>query len=105
MSNRNGNKQIGPPCGRTRRQFLWEAGAGFAGVALAGLLGDDGFLGSQAYAADEAFCTGTMGELAAVTSIDGRTIGDGRPGPMVARLSALFGELTQRDGTVVVEEN
>ena len=60
---------------------------------------------AQAYAADEAFCTGTMGELAAVTSIDGRTIGDGRPGPMVARLSALFGELTQRDGTVVVEEN
>jgi len=42
----------GVPCGRTRRQFLWEAGAGFAGVALAGLLGDDGFLGTQAYAAD-----------------------------------------------------
>ena len=60
---------------------------------------------AQAYAADEAFCTGTMGELAAVTSIAGRTIGAGRPGPTVARLSALFGELTQRDGTVVVEEN
>src|SRR5690349_4064517 len=43
---------VGPPCGRTRRQFLWEVGAGFAGVALAGLLGDDGFLGTQAYAAD-----------------------------------------------------
>jgi hypothetical protein len=27
-------------CGRTRREFLWEAGAGFTGVALAGLLGD-----------------------------------------------------------------
>ena len=22
----------GPPCGRTRRQFLWEAGAGFTGL-------------------------------------------------------------------------
>ncbi len=30
-------------CGRTRREFLWEAGAGFTGVALAGLLSDDGF--------------------------------------------------------------
>src|SRR6476661_963929 len=39
-------------CGRTRRQFLWEAGAGFFGVALAGLLGEDGFLGRQACAAD-----------------------------------------------------
>jgi hypothetical protein len=30
-------------CGRTRREFLWEAGAGFTGVALAGLLGADFF--------------------------------------------------------------
>jgi uncharacterized protein DUF1501 len=30
-------------CGRTRREFLWETGAGFGGVALAGLLGDDCF--------------------------------------------------------------
>ena len=39
-------------CGRTRREFLWETGAGFAGAALAGLLGDDGFLAGQAMAAD-----------------------------------------------------
>lgn len=39
-------------CGRTRREFLWEAGAGFAGVALASLLGDDGFLSRQLLAAD-----------------------------------------------------
>jgi hypothetical protein len=38
-------------CGRTRREFLWEAGAGFAGVALAGLL-DDRFFAAQAVAAD-----------------------------------------------------
>ncbi len=47
------------------------------------------------------FCTGTMGELAAATRLDGRQIGDGEPGPMTARLSALFRELTQREGTVV----
>jgi len=39
-------------CGRTRREFLWEAGGGFAGVALAALLGDEGFLGQQAVAAN-----------------------------------------------------
>jgi branched-chain amino acid aminotransferase len=56
---------------------------------------------TQAYCADEVFCTGTMGELAAVTRIDGRTIGDGIPGPATARLSALFRELTAAEGTVV----
>ena len=44
------------------------------------------------------FCTGTMGELAAVTKIDGRTIGDGRVGPMTQRLTELFRELTPREG-------
>lgn len=44
----------------------------------------------EAWAADEMFCTGTMGELAAVVELDGRRIGDGRPGPMVARLRELF---------------
>jgi len=39
-------------CGRTRREFLWEAGAGFSGVALAGMLGDEGFLSRQSVAAD-----------------------------------------------------
>lgn len=56
----------------------------------------------ELYRADEAFCTGTMGELAPVTRADGRTIGDGTPGPMTARLSALFAELTASEGTRVV---
>ncbi len=38
-------------CGRTRREFLWEAGGGFAGLALASLLGED-FLAKQSVAAD-----------------------------------------------------
>ncbi len=56
---------------------------------------------TEAYRADEAFCTGTMGELAGVTEIDGRTIGDGAAGPMTTRLSALYGKLTARTGTVI----
>ncbi len=39
-------------CRRTRREFLWEAGAKFTGLALTGLLAKDGFLASQARAAD-----------------------------------------------------
>ena len=56
---------------------------------------------AEAYRADEAFCTGTMGELASVTEIDGRTIDDGRPGRMTARLSELYRELTESTGTPV----
>src|SRR5437762_10759423 len=37
-------------CRRTRREFLWEAGAGFTGVALAGMLDRDGFFASCAAA-------------------------------------------------------
>jgi branched-chain amino acid aminotransferase len=59
---------------------------------------------TEAYRADEMFCSGTMGELAAVTRLDGRLIGDGTPGAMTQRLSELFGKLTAREGTVVVQK-
>lgn len=36
------------PCGNTRREFVWQMGGGFAGVALAGLLSGDGFLARRA---------------------------------------------------------
>jgi hypothetical protein len=36
------------PCGRTRREFLWQVGGGFAGLALIDLLSRDGFFDGQA---------------------------------------------------------
>ncbi|MCW5730999.1 MAG: aminotransferase class IV [Alphaproteobacteria bacterium] len=45
---------------------------------------------AQVYSADEAFVTGTLGGVTPVTRIDGRTIGDGRPGPLAARASELY---------------
>ncbi len=39
-------------CGRTRREFLWQAGGGFMGLALSQMLDKDGFLSKQAVAAD-----------------------------------------------------
>jgi len=55
----------------------------------------------QLYNADEAFVTGTMGGLAPVLSADGRTIGDGTPGPVTKRLTALYADLTATTGTPV----
>lgn len=57
---------------------------------------------TDAYRADEMFCTGTMGELAGVIRLDGRTIGDGRVGPMTRRLSDAYGRLTSASGEPIV---
>ncbi|MBT4694986.1 MAG: DUF1501 domain-containing protein, partial [Planctomycetaceae bacterium] len=39
-------------CGRTRREFIWQTGAGFTATSLAAMLADDGFLQNQLVAAD-----------------------------------------------------
>ena len=39
------------PCGQTRREFLWEVGGGFAGLALIDLLSSDGFFLQSAHSA------------------------------------------------------
>jgi branched-chain amino acid aminotransferase len=55
------------------------------------------------YGAREMFCTGTMGELAGVTRIDNRQIGDGKVGPMTTRLSDLYLKRTKTEGMQVVD--
>jgi branched-chain amino acid aminotransferase len=55
------------------------------------------------YGADEIFCTGTMGELAAVIKIDNRVIGDGKVGAVTKRLSDLYAQRTATDGVQVVD--
>ena len=52
---------------------------------------------TEVYGADEAFVTGTFAGVVPVRIIDGRLVGDGKPGPMVARLQGLYRELVQRD--------
>src|SRR5881398_1210515 len=54
------------------------------------------------YGANEMFCTGTMGELAAVTRLDNRQIGDGKVGPMTKRLSDLYAKRTATEGVQIV---
>ncbi|GIF49240.1 branched-chain amino acid aminotransferase [Asanoa ferruginea] len=55
----------------------------------------------EMYTADEVFCTGTMGELAAVTTIDGRTIGSGQAGPVTGKLAAIYQEHAKAHATAI----
>jgi branched-chain amino acid aminotransferase len=56
---------------------------------------------TQLYNASEVFVTGTMGGLAPVTAVDGRSIGDGAIGPVTKQLSDLYAHLTATTGTTV----
>jgi len=85
------------PEGITRAVVLELAAA--AGIACAA--GD--YTLPQLYTADEAFVTGTMGGLVPVLAVDGRTIGDGQPGPVTKHLTAQFAALTATTGTPVTE--
>ncbi|WP_455377442.1 D-amino-acid transaminase [Petrachloros mirabilis] len=46
----------------------------------------------ELYDAEEVFLTGTTVEVLGVTQIDGRIIGEGRPGVVTGRLAGLFAE-------------
>jgi branched-chain amino acid aminotransferase len=84
------------PEGITRATVLEICAAENIVIAEADLVLED------VYRADEMFCTGTMGELAGVIRLDGRTIGRGEIGPITRRLSELFAKRTAVEGTVVV---
>ena len=57
---------------------------------------------TQLYTADELFVTGTMGGIVPVLTLDGRSIGTGKPGPATQRLAALFADLAASSGTPVI---
>lgn len=57
---------------------------------------------TEFYRADEVFCSGTMGELAGVTRIDGRAIGDGQVGAVTRRLSELYAARTGVEGYAIL---
>ena len=48
---------------------------------------------SELYVADEAFFTGTATNVAPITEVDLRTIGDGEPGPISSKLQEMFSEV------------
>jgi branched-chain amino acid aminotransferase len=58
---------------------------------------------ADVYQAHEVFCTGTMGELAGVTKVDDRQIGDGEVGSTTKRLSDLYVRRTATEGVQIVD--
>ncbi|KAH6900006.1 aminotransferase class IV [Thelonectria olida] len=52
---------------------------------------------TEVYGADEAFCTGTFPSQIHVVEVDGRTIGDGKRGPVTEKIQQLYAELVKRD--------
>ena len=57
------------------------------------------------YTADECFLTGTAAEIIPVVKADGRLIGNGKPGPITARIIARFREMTRETGTPIFAEH
>lgn len=53
------------------------------------------------YTCDECFCTATRIEVAPIVWVDGRAIGNGRPGPATTRLARAFLDYATREGTPV----
>ena len=53
------------------------------------------------YIADEMFLTGTAAEMIPVVKVDGWVIGDGKPGPVTAKLLAGFHARARTDGEVI----
>ncbi len=53
------------------------------------------------YNAEECFLTGTAAEIIPVVKVDGRTIGNGKPGSVTSFLIKKFRELTRTDGTSI----
>ncbi len=52
----------------------------------------------ELYNAEECFLTGTAAEIIPVVKVDGRTIGNGKPGPVTKKLLDAFHKLTKTDG-------
>jgi len=65
---------------------------------------EEPFTRFEVYDADELFLTGTAAEAIPVVKVDGRPIGDGKPGPVTRDLTARFHALVSSDGEMVYEK-
>lgn len=53
------------------------------------------------YVADECFLTGTAAEVIPVVEVDGRQIGDGKPGPYSRQLKEAYHRYAMANGTPI----
>jgi branched-chain amino acid aminotransferase len=68
------------------------------------LVKEDLFTTYHLYTADECFLTGTAAEVIPVVKIDGRVIGEGKPGKVTLKLIKEFSELTRLTGVPIYEK-
>ncbi len=55
------------------------------------------------YTSDECFLTGTAAEIVPVAKVDGRVIGNGKPGKITMKIREEFHKLTEKEGVPVYE--
>ncbi len=77
------------------REFLFEIGRTVGVDVREQTLRDD-----DLYGADEAFLTGTTRECLPITTVDDRTIGAGKPGPVTLTLLQEFRRATKASGVI-----
>ncbi|SFU79590.1 branched-chain-amino-acid transaminase [Alicyclobacillus macrosporangiidus] len=65
---------------------------------------EEPFTRHDVYTADEVFLTGTAAEIVPVIKVDGRVIGDGKPGSITHELLAEFRKRAVTDGVKVYPE-
>ena len=58
---------------------------------------------SELFTADEVFGTGTGTEISPVVEINGRKVGEGKPGSLTNEIEMRFREFIGRSGTLVYE--
>ena len=66
---------------------------------------EEPFTRHDVYVADEVFLTGTAAEVIAVVKVDGRIIGDGKPGTVTNDLLKQFREHVVKDGVKVYSKD
>lgn len=76
--------ELGILAGITRAHVMGAAAR--VGVSMR----EDSLFPSDLYDADEVFLTSSIREVAPVVRVDGRPVGDGRPGPITKRLHGAF---------------
>lgn len=94
----NGGAGLTPPLGAgilpgVTRQLLIEIGRGL-GIPMR----EETLLVADLLRADEAFITSTLKEAVPVRAVDGKAVGDGRPGPVTLRLLKAYREYAARHG-------
>lgn len=98
-----GNKLITPPSSAGALEGITRNAIMEIGEKLGYDVREELFTRHDVYVADEVFLTGTAAEVIAVTKVDGRVIGDGKPGTHTNRLLEEFRTLVVKDGEKIYE--